>query len=118
MPPRLKIIRIPRTPSTAYDPSRQISDLVRTQVRHAHQELHAWWRTLGSVEPEQIETEQQAADYLEAVTRVLHPEATDRARLPPQRAPKSGVVLGEGRPASAARRGTRRRAGATGRKRR
>ena len=118
MPPRLKIIRIPRTPSTAYDSSRQISDLVRTQVRHAHQELHAWWRTLGNIEPEAIETEQQAADYLRAVTRVLHPEATDRTQLPAERAPKSGVVLGEARAMPPARRRTRRRAGATGRKRR
>lgn len=116
MPPRLKIIRIPRTPSTAYNSSRQISDLVRTQVRHAHQELHAWWRTIGGIEPEEIETEQQAADYLKAVTRVLHPEATERTPLPAQRAPKSGVVLGESRAAAPARRRKRRRA--TGRTRR
>lgn len=118
MPPRLKIIRIPRTPSTAYDSSRPISDLVRTQVRHARQELHAWWDTIGSIEPEQIETEQQAADYLNAVTRVLHPEATDRVRLPAERAPKSGVVLGEARIAGTRRKARTRRAAATRRRRR
>jgi hypothetical protein len=118
MPPRLKIIRIPRTPSSAYDSARPISDLVRTQVRHAYQELHAWWQAIGGIQPEQIGTEQQAADYLKAVTRVLHPEATDRTRLPADRAPKSGVVLGEARISGARRARTTRRSGATGRRRR
>jgi hypothetical protein len=93
MAARLKIIRIPRTPSTAFDKHRQISDLVKNQVRHAHQELQAWWEKIGHVAPEQIETEQQAADYIRAVTRILHPEGTRHAQLPTGRPPKSGVSL-------------------------
>ena len=115
MAPSVKIIRIPRTPATAFDQHREISDLVRNQVRHAYQELHEWWRTLGGVEPGDIETEQQAADYLKAVTRVLHPQGTHRSQLPPGRPAKSGVVLGQARVAGAR---PRRTAHKTSRKRR
>jgi hypothetical protein len=112
MAPRLKIVRIPRTPSTAFDKHRPISDLVRNQVRHAHQELHEWWESLGRIEPDEILTEQQAADYLRAVTRVLHPEGARHARVPAGRPARSGVWLGEpqgvARPARRRARKTRR----------
>jgi hypothetical protein len=107
MAARLKIIKIPRTPATAFDQHRPASDLVQNQVRHAYQELHAWWERIGSTTPEQIETEQQAADYLNAVTRVLHPEATARTQLPGNRQKKSGVVLGSQAPSP--RRASRRK---------
>jgi hypothetical protein len=94
MAARLKIIKIPRTPSTAFDKHRPISDLVKNQVRHAHQELHAWWETIAAVDPDTIHTEQQAADYIKAVTRILHPEGTRHAQLPSGRPAKSGVSLG------------------------
>ena len=99
MAPRLQIIRIPRTPTTAFDKERPISDLVKNQVRHAHQELHAWWEGIRSIEPDQIRTEQEAADYVKAVTRVLHPEATQRTPMPDGRPAKSGVSLGQAAPA-------------------
>jgi hypothetical protein len=89
----LKIIRIPRTPSTAFDKHRPISDLVRNQVRHAHEQLHGWWERFGSIGPDDIETEQGAADYLKVVTRLLHPQGP-HARMPHGRPPKSGVSLG------------------------
>ena len=94
MAARLKIIKIPRTPSTAFDKNRPVSDLVKNQVRHAYQELHAWWEQIGSLRPDQMETEQQAANYINIVTRVLHPEATQRTPLPADRKGKSGVTLG------------------------
>ena len=78
MAARLKIVRIPRTPASAFDQHREVSDLVRNQVRHAHQEMQAWWEQSGSVAPDQIRTEQQAADYLKMVTHILHPEGARR----------------------------------------
>ena len=63
MAARLKIIRIPKTPANAFDKHREISDLVRNQVRNAHQELHAWWEKVGRIAPEKILTEQEAARY-------------------------------------------------------
>lgn len=95
MAARLKIVRIPRTPSSAFDQHREVSDLVRNQVRHAHLEMQNWWKSRGGVAPDQIRTEQQAADYLKMVTHILHPEGTRSVRLPAGRKPKSGVVLGE-----------------------
>jgi hypothetical protein len=93
MAPRLKIIRIPRTPASAFDHDREISDLVRTQVRHAYEALHEWWRTAGAVQPESLQTEREAADYIRTVTRILHPEATPAVPMPAPPAPKSGVWL-------------------------
>ena len=115
MPPRLKIIGIPRTPATAFDQHRLISDLVRNQVYQAHRELHDWWRTLGSVKPEQVQTEQQAAEYLKAVTRILHPEGTRPPAPAAAGKRKRGISLGE-RPRAS--RPARRRPRKTSRKRR
>lgn len=97
MAPRLKIIRIPRTPPGAYDKYRPISDLVRNQVRHAHEELHNWWRQFGDVTPERIATEQEAAEYVRLVTRILHPEGAMLPAMPSDRRAKSGVWLGPAR---------------------
>jgi hypothetical protein len=93
MAARLKIIRIPRTPASAFDRDREISDLVRTQVRHAYQALHEWWRTADAVRPESVQTEGEAAKYIKMVTRILHPEATPAVPMPAPPAPKSGVWL-------------------------
>lgn len=112
MAARLKIIKIPRTPSTAFDKHRAVSDLVKNQVRHAYQELHAWWERIGRVSPDDIHTEQEAADYVRAVTRVLHPEATQRTPMPAGRPPKSGVALSVPRPSRPAARRQRNRRGA------
>jgi len=111
MAARLKIIRIPKTPANAFDKHREISDLVRNQVRHAQQELQKWWKKVGSIEPGQIQTEQQAAEYLRTVTRILHPEGSRRARTTTAPAPKSGVWLDD--PWAAQSRSTRGRAGKT-----
>ena len=93
MAARLKIIRIPKTPANAFDKHREISDLVRNQVRNAHQELHAWWEKVGRIAPEKILTEQEAAEYIRTVTRILHPEGARRAKATAKPAPKSGVWL-------------------------
>src|SRR6476660_7429471 len=93
MAARLKIIRIPRTPASAFDRDREISDLVRTQLRHAYEALHEWWRTVGAVQPEAVKREGDAAKYIKMVTRILHPEATPAVPMPAPPAPKSGVWL-------------------------
>ena len=93
MAARLKLIRIPKTPASAFDKHREISDLVRNQVRHAHQELHEWWKRVGTMGPDQIRTEQEAAEYIRIVTGVLHPEGVPRRPMKVRPAPKSGVWL-------------------------
>jgi hypothetical protein len=89
----MKIIKIPKTPAKAFDKHREVSDLVRNQVRHAHKELHDWWRIVGGIDPNQIQTEQQAAEYVRTITRILHPEGAHTSRIPLSPAPKSGVWL-------------------------
>jgi hypothetical protein len=93
---RLKIIRIPTTPASAYDRQRPASDLLRAQVRHARDELRRWVEAHGEIDPERFLTEQEGAAYVERVTRLLHPEGAHptAATLPDGRAPKSGVWLG------------------------
>lgn len=86
----MKIIRIPKTPANAFDKHREVSDLVRNQLRHAHKELTTW---VAGIDPERIQTEQQASDFIRTVTRILHPEGTDSSRLAGSPAPKSGVWL-------------------------
>ena len=116
MAARLKIIRIPKTPATAFDKHREISDLVRNQVRNAHQELHTWWEKVGSIVPEKIRTEQEAAEYIRTVTRILHPEGARRAKATAKPAPKSGVWLDD--PSSSQSRASRSRTGKARRTRR
>jgi hypothetical protein len=89
----LKIIRIPRTPASSFNQHRVASDLVKNQVRHAYQELQHWIEKYGKVRPEQITTEQEAADYMATVTRVLHPQTTAKPRLSGARPAKSGISL-------------------------
>jgi hypothetical protein len=89
----LKIIRIARTPPSSFNQHRLASDLVKNQVRHAHQQLQRWIEKYGKVDPDQITTEQEAADYLATVTRVLHPQVAGKPRLFEGRPAKSGISL-------------------------
>jgi hypothetical protein len=88
----MKMIPIPKTPAEVFDKNQKASDLVLNQVKHAYKELHDWWQNVGSKELEQIQTEQEAAEFIRIVTRILHPEGA-RNSLPGSPAPKSGVWL-------------------------
>jgi hypothetical protein len=90
---RLKIIPIARTPSNAYRRDREISDLVRNQLRHVRRELQNWWANFGSKDPERFTTEQEASEYIRVVTRILHPQGAHAPRILGRPAPKSGVWL-------------------------
>lgn len=69
-------IKVPKTPKSAYDPDRPISELVKNQIRHmqaAEQSLPAERRSLMPVAA--ITTERDASAYLQHVTEQLHPAA-------------------------------------------
>jgi hypothetical protein len=69
-------IKVPKTPKSAYDPDRPISELVKNQIRHmqaAEQSLPAESRSLMPVAA--ITTERDASAYLQHVTEQLHPAA-------------------------------------------
>jgi len=95
----MKIVRIPRTPASAFDKNRPASELLKAQVRHARavdMTLSPERRT-AAAEPA-VGTEQEAAEYVGQVTKQLNPKAGAAWRLPRgPRAPKSGVWLGPAR---------------------
>ncbi len=75
-------IRVPLPPASAYKNDRPISDLVKAHLQQVH---HAESARLPKQKrdgrrPEDIRTEAEAASYIEAVTRTLHPKARKRSR--------------------------------------
>jgi hypothetical protein len=75
-------IRIPLPPASAYRKDRPISDLIKAQLRHIQ---HAESARLPKEKrdgrrAEEIHTEAEAASYIAAVTRVLHPKGRKRSR--------------------------------------
>jgi hypothetical protein len=95
----LKIIRIPRTPTSAFQKEREVSTLLRAQVEHAAEAEQRLPRQRQTrVATESIATEHEAAEYIGQVMKRLHHNARKTWRLPPgTRAPKSGVWLGPSR---------------------
>src|ERR1035441_6968622 len=68
-------IRIPVPPASAMNKNRPISDLIKAQLLHIQ---HAESARLpkhkrDGRQPQDIHTEAEAASYIAAVTRVLHP---------------------------------------------
>lgn len=75
-------IRIPIPPASAMNRDRQISSLIKTQLQHIQ---HAESARLPKekrvgVKLEDIHTEAEAAAYIAAVTRVLHPQGRKKSR--------------------------------------
>lgn len=96
MATRMKFIAVPKTPKSAFNKNRQISELLRAQVNQAHAQLLDWIKHNVWQDPSEIRTEQEAADFVRMVSRVLHPEGASGGAtrtLPSGRGPKSGVSL-------------------------
>ena len=75
-------IRIPRPPASAMNKDRPISDLIKAQLLHIQ---HAESARLPKHKrdgrrPEDIHTEGEAASYIAAVTRILHPQGRKRSK--------------------------------------
>ncbi len=78
-------IRVPLPPASAFRKDRPISDLIKAHLEHIH---HAESARLPKEKrdgrrPEDIHTEGEAAAYIAAVTRTLHPKGRKRARRKP-----------------------------------
>ncbi|PWT84968.1 MAG: hypothetical protein C5B57_03860 [Blastocatellia bacterium] len=76
----MAVIRVPKTPKSAFNKNRPVSELLRRQVEHLEylQSATAAAPRLQSVprlRSKGTMTEGQAAAYIEAMTRRLHPEA-------------------------------------------
>jgi hypothetical protein len=79
-------IRIPIPPASAMNRDRPISSLIKNQllhIQHAESARLPKVKRVG-VKLEDIHTEAEAAAYIEAVTRVLHPQGRKKPRRKPR----------------------------------
>lgn len=75
-------VRIPKPPLSAMNKKRPISDLIKAQLRHIQ---HAESGRLpkeerSGIKIEKIRTEAQAAAYIAAVTKLLHPQGFKKSK--------------------------------------
>lgn len=67
------VVDVPATEANAYKPDRPISDLVRNQVMHLSlAERHLEKRHRTGTDVYSIQTERQASEYIEHLTKKLH----------------------------------------------
>jgi hypothetical protein len=86
LPPQLAgdvtFIQIPLPPSAAMNKDRPISSLIQAQLRHIGHAESARLpkdKRLG-IKPEEIRTEAEAASYIAAVTKLLHPQRRKKSK--------------------------------------
>jgi len=78
-------IRVPLPPASAFNRDRPITSLIQSQLKHIHHAESA--RLLKhkrvGIKPEDIRTEAEAAAYIAAVTKVLHPQGRKKSKPQP-----------------------------------
>jgi len=67
----MKLIRIPKTPRSAYDPKRKVSSLLKAQIANLEA---VTYKRQGLTRASRPKTEGQASAYIADLTRQLHPE--------------------------------------------
>src|ERR1035437_2045465 len=77
-------IHVPRTPSQAFDKNRRVSDLIRAQTNHLKHVEEKLSPTLRQQIPQHaIVSEEDAARYIAAMTRLLRSQGGDSvAQMP------------------------------------
>lgn len=78
-------IRIPFPPASAFNRDRPITSLIQSQlqhVRHAESSRLPKHKHVG-IKLEDIRTEAEAAAYIAAVTKVLHPKGRKKSKPQP-----------------------------------
>jgi hypothetical protein len=76
------VIQVPRPPASAMNRNRPISELIKAQlqhIRHAESGRLPKQKRIG-VKLQDIHTEAEAASYIAAVTKLLHPRGKKKAR--------------------------------------
>jgi hypothetical protein len=90
----MTVIKVPRPPQTAYDPTRPASALLKMQVEHlyeAEQRLPSRYRS--EVYVNAIRTEGEAANYVRAVTEAIHEAHVDAERVRRRPKRKRGIEI-------------------------
>lgn len=88
----MTLIHVPRPPKSAYNPDRQVSSLLKSQIEHLREaESKLPLRYRSEIYVNAIQTEAEAARYIRDVTEAIHAAHEDAARV--RRAPKRKRVL-------------------------
>jgi hypothetical protein len=79
-------IRVPLPPDSAFNRDRPVSSLLKSQLLHIH---HAESARLPREKrdgrhPEEIHTEAEAASYIAAITKLLHPQGRKKSKPRPR----------------------------------
>jgi hypothetical protein len=77
----MTLIKVPRPPKNAYDPSRPMNTLLEWQVEHLHEaEKRLPVRHQTHIYTNAIRTEGEAAEYVREVTEAIHVAHEEAAR--------------------------------------
>jgi hypothetical protein len=96
----MTMIKVPKPPQSAYDPSRPVSALLKVQVEHLYEaEKRLPSRYRSEVYVNAIRTEGEAANYIRAVTEAIHEAHADaeRARHMPKRKREIEIAVADER---------------------
>ncbi|HXM23354.1 MAG TPA: hypothetical protein VN948_19010 [Terriglobales bacterium] len=87
----MAVIKVPKPPRSAFNKNRPVSALLKNQVLHLQQaEFRLPVRQQTNIYINKIRTEGEAAEYIERVTRELHPEGARRFDIAAMSERKSG----------------------------
>jgi hypothetical protein len=67
----MKLITVPKTPKSAYNPKRKVSSLLKAHIANLEAVAH---KRPGATYAKRPKTEGQASAYIADLTRQLHPE--------------------------------------------
>ena len=75
------VLKVPKTPKSAYNHGRFISSLIEHQIKHFHDVEKALLKAGQKLtDISKIKTELHASKYLKRMTALLHPQGADKLR--------------------------------------
>ncbi len=79
------VLKVPKTPKSAYNHGRFISSLIEHQIKHFHDVEKALLKAGQKLtDISNIKTELHASKYLKRMTALLHPQGADKPRRAPR----------------------------------
>lgn len=105
----VKLIKVPKTPKTAFNKQRPVSNLLKSQIEHL--EAAAYGYAATPQKRKRPRNEGQASAYIETLTKQLHPAGAQSLAAAP--GPVPAAALPAVRPAKPVRAKTRKRKGAS-----
>ncbi len=79
------VLKVPKTPKSAYNHGRFISSLIEHQIKHFHDVEKALLKAGQKLtDISKIKTELHASKYLKRMTALLHPQGAGKPRRAPR----------------------------------